>query len=150
MMFYVHDGKLSTTKKDKKDLAVELDINPSIVFCKPKHSDDKSVVVCFTTPEAANCYCCLENARDKEYDYYFENSLFYDDKVVYPDAVQFELMINPYNKVYSMNKTYLYGNVNPQTYIYYRDNEKVYVEITKYSDCTKNTEKELRDKYENL
>ena len=42
------------------------------------------------------------------------------------------------------------GNVNPQTYTYYRDNEKVYVEIIKYSDCTKNTEKELRDKYENL
>lgn len=47
-------------------------------------------------------------------------------------------MINSYNKVYSMNKTY------------YRDNEKVYVEIIKYSDCAKNTEKELRDKYENL
>ena len=74
----------------------------------------------------------------------------YDDKVVYPDAVQFELMINSYNKVYSMNKTYLYGNVSPQTYIYYRDNEKVYVEIIKYSDFTKNTEKELRDKYENF
>lgn len=57
---------------------------------------------------------------------------------------------NEYKKVYSMNKTYLYGNVRPQTYIYYRDNEKVYVEIIKYSDCTKNTEKELRDKYENL
>ena len=111
---------------------------------------DKSVVACFTTPEAANCYCRLENAKDKDYDYYFENSLFYDDNVVYPDAVQFELMINSYSKVYSMNKTYLYGNVSPQTYIYYRDNEKVYVEIIKYSDCTKNTEKELRDKYENL
>ena len=150
MMFYVHDGKLSTTKKDKKDLAVELDINPSIVFCKPKYSDGKSVVACFITPEAANCYCRLENAKDKDYDYYFENSLFYDDRVVYPDAVQFELMINSYNKVYSMNKTYLYGNVNPQAYTYYRDNEKVYVEIIKYSDCTKNTEKEIRDKYENL
>ena len=150
MTFYVHDGKLSTTKKDKKDLAVELDINPSIVFCKPKYSDDKSVVVCFTTPEAANRYCRLQNAKDKDYDYYFENSLFYDDRVVYPDAIQFELMINSYNKVYYMNKTYLYGNVNPQTYIYYRDNEKVYVEIIKYSECTKNTEKELRDKYENL
>ena len=72
MMFYVHDGKLSTTKKDKKDLAVELDINPSIVFCKPKYSDGKSVVACFTTPEAANCYCRLENAKDKDYDYYEE------------------------------------------------------------------------------
>ena len=35
-------------------------------------------------------------------------------------------------------------------WVRHRDSEKVYVEIIKYSDCTKNTEKELRDKYENL